>query len=94
MIALLVAVTVASAAVPAGPTPAQFTALRVANGETCPPIPRLTCGVLGDPTAYTCTWQERFRGKPWTTSTALIARDGDTYTWLDGGPRCSALPQH
>lgn len=97
MIALLAfvvaAATPATAAVPTGPSLAEFTALRVAKGESCPPIRKLTCGVLGDPTEYKCSWQERFSGKPWTTSVALIARNGSTWEWLDGGPRCSSLPQ-
>jgi hypothetical protein len=83
----------ATAAAP-GPTPAQFTALRTAKGEACPPIRKLACQVLGDPTEYKCQWQERFKGKKWTTSTALVAQDGANWTWLDGGPRCSSLPQH
>lgn len=88
---MLIAAAPASAA---GPTAKQFSALRVAKGETCPPIRKLACAPLGDPTEYKCSWQEQFKGKPWTTSTALVAQDGAKWTWLDGGPRCSSLPQH
>jgi len=91
----LVAVALATAAAgPVGPTAAEFTALRTAQGETCPPMRKLACAAAGDPTEFRCTYQERFKSKPWTTSVALVARDGKGWTWLDGGPRCSSLPQH
>ena len=83
------------AAAPVGPTAAQFTALRRAKGEACPPMRRLLCAPLGDATELKCSYQERFKGSAkWTPSTALVARDGAKWVWLDGGPRCSALPQH
>ncbi|KAB7646545.1 hypothetical protein [Polymorphobacter fuscus] len=91
---LLATAALGIAAAPApGPTAKQFTALRVAKGEKCPPIRKLACAPLGDPTEFKCSWQEQFKGKPWTTSTALVARDGAGWTWLDDGPRCSSLPQ-
>ena len=49
---------------------------------------------MGDPTELKCSYQEHFKGKPWTKSIALVAQDGGKWTWLDGGPRCSPLPQH
>ena len=89
---LLALLTVAAA--PVAPSLSAFKALRTAKGETCPPVRKLSCAVLGDPTEYKCTWQEHFPGKKWTTSTALLARNGAAWEWLDGRPRCSALPQH
>lgn len=80
-------------AAPVGPSPAEFTKLRSAKGESCPPIRKLACTQLGDPTEYRCSWQERFKGKSWTGSIAFVAKDGKGWTWLDGGPRCSSLPQ-
>ncbi len=91
---LAVAALSIAAAPTSGPTAKQFTALRVAKGEKCPPIRKLACAPLGDPTEFKCRWQEQFKGKPWTSSTALVAQDGAKWTWLDGGPRCSSLPQH
>ena len=90
--ATLLAVS-ASAAIPVGPTTKQFTALRKAKGESCPPTRALKCAEMGDPTELKCTYQEQFKGKPWTNSTALVAKDGAKWIWLDGGPRCSSLPQ-
>ncbi len=81
------------AAAPA-PTTAQFKALRTAKGESCPPVRKLKCSVLGDPTEYKCSWQEQFKGKKWTNSAALLAKTGSKWEWLDGGPRCSSLPQN
>jgi hypothetical protein len=93
-IALALAIgLVAIAAAPVGPSQAEFTKLRTAKGETCPPIRKLACEPLGDPTEYKCRWQERFKGKAWTSSTAIVAKDASGWTWLDGGPRCSSLPQ-
>ena len=93
-IATIAAVALLSvAAAPVGPTAAEFTALRTAKGEKCPPMRKLACAAMGDPTELKCTYQERFKGKPWSASTALVARDGAKWTWLDGGPRCSPLPQ-
>lgn len=92
--ALILVALATVAAAPVGPSIAVLTALRTAKGEVCPPIRRLACAVLGDPSEYKCTYQERFTGKPWTTSTALVARNGTGWDWLDGGPRCSSLPQH
>ncbi len=91
--AIAVAAFAPAFAAPAGPTTAQMNALRAAKGEKCPPIRNLKCTVLGDPTEYRCTYQERYKPAPWTKTTALVARDGKGWTWLDGGPRCSALPQ-
>ena len=93
VILAVAALGVAAAPAP-GPTPKQFAALRTANGERCPPIRQLACAPLGDPTEYKCSWQEQFKGKPWTGSTALLAHDGGKWIWLDGGPRCSPLPQN
>ena len=90
----LTAAALTIAAAPVGPSVKQFTALRAAKGESCPPLRKLSCTVLGDPTEYKCSYQEHFTGKAWTTSTAMIAKDGSGWTWLDGGPRCSSLPQH
>jgi hypothetical protein len=91
---ILAVASLGIAAAPApGPTQKQFTALRIAKGEKCPPIRNLACAPLGDPTEYKCSWQEQFKGKPWTASTALVAQDGAKWIWLDGGPRCSSLPQ-
>jgi hypothetical protein len=91
---ILAALAFGVAAAPApGPTAKQFTAMRTAKGEKCPPIRKLACAPLGDPTEYKCSWQEQFKGKPWTTSTAIVAQDGAKWIWLDGGPRCSSLPQ-
>ena len=92
VLALAALATIAAA--PVGPSAKQFAALRTAKGEACPPIRKLSCAVLGDPSEYKCSWQERFKGKAWTTSTALLAKNGSGWDWLDGGPRCSALPQH
>lgn len=83
----------ATASASIGPTVADFNKLRAEKGESCPPIRNLQCTVLGDPTEMKCSWQERFKGKSWTRSEALIAVDGGQWVWLDGGPRCSALPQ-
>jgi len=91
---LLAAITIASPPLQVGPTQQQFTALRTATGEACPPIRKLSCAVLGDATEYKCSYQERFPGKKWTTSTALVVRNGTGWDWLDGGPRCLSLPQH
>ena len=90
---LLAGAGTAAAAAPVGPSVKQFTALRAASGETCPPLRQLSCKALGDPTEYKCSYQEQFDGEPWITSTALVARDGSGWTWLDGGPRCSPLVQ-
>ncbi len=88
------ALVVSVAAAPVGPTVSQFNALRTAKGETCPPIRKLSCAALGDASELKCSWQERFKGKAWTKSVALVAKNGSGWAWLDGGPRCSALPQH
>jgi len=94
-IALVAAIAVASIAASSdGPSEKKFTKLRTAQGETCPPIRNLSCKTLGDPSEYKCTWDEKFAGKKWRTSTALVGRDGKSWTWLDGGPRCSSLKQH
>jgi len=86
---------VLAAAAPVGPTAAQFTALRRAKGEACPPMRRLACAAVGDATELKCSYQEWFKGAAkWTPSTALVTRDGAKWVWLDGGPRCSALVQH
>ncbi len=90
--AMLLAVA-ASAATPVGPTAKQFNALRKEKGESCPPIRALKCSPMGDATELKCSYQEQFKGKPWSNSTALVAKDGAKWTWLDGGPRCSSLPQ-
>lgn len=90
---IVAAALLSIAAAPVGPTTKQFTALRTAKGESCPPLRNLKCAPLGDPTELKCTYQEKFKGKPWTTSEALVAKDGAKWTWLDGGPRCSSLPQ-
>ena len=90
-----IAALLLDAAAPVGPTAAQFTALRRVKGEHCPPMRRLACAPMGDATELKCSYQERFKGSAkWTPSTALVARDGAKWTWLDGGPRCSPLAQH
>ena len=89
--ALIALATVAAA--PVGPDATAFNALRTAKGEHCPPLRKLSCAVLGDPTEYKCSYQERFPGKRWTTSSALVAKTATGWDWLDGGPRCSSLPQ-
>lgn len=87
---------VALATVAAAPLPSarDIDALRRAgkNTEACPPMRALKCAVAGDPSEYRCAYQERWKGK-WTKQIAMIGRDGDTFIWLDGGPRCSSLPQ-
>ena len=93
-IALIASVAVATIAAAAGPSEKQFTSLRTAQGETCPPIRKLSCSTLGDQTEFKCGWEEKFKGKAWRKSVALVGRDGKSWTWLDGGPRCSSLPQH
>ena len=86
---------VLAAAAPVGPTTAQFTTLRRTKGEACPPMRRLMCAATGDATELKCSSEERFEGATkWTASTALVARDGAKWVWLDGGPRCSPLAQH
>lgn len=90
-VALIALATVA--AVPLGPTAAEFGKLRTAKGEKCPPLRNLSCTTLGDPSELKCAYEEQFKGKPWTKSVALVGRDGKGWTWLDGGPRCSPLPQ-
>ena len=92
-IVLAVAAFGVAAAPAPGPTAAEFTALRTARGEACPPMRKLSCAAMGDATELKCSYQEHFKGKPWTNSTALVARDSTKWTWLDGGPRCSPLPQ-
>lgn len=82
------------AAAPVGPSTTEFAALRTARGEKCPPMRQLSCAVLGDPSELKCTYQERFTRAKWTTTTALVGRNGSGWDWLDGGPRCSSLPQH
>ncbi len=91
---ILVALLLAGASPAPGPTAKQFGALRTEKRESCPPLRALKCSALGDPSEYKCSYQEHFPGKPWTSSEALVAKDGAKWTWLDGGPRCSSLPQH
>jgi hypothetical protein len=91
---LAAAAFVIAAAPPPGPTPQQFTALRTATGEKCPPIRNLACQPVGDEPVFECKWQEQFEGKPWISGSALIARNGAEWLWLDGGPRCFAIPQY
>lgn len=76
------------------PTPEEFTALRIATGETCPPIRNLVCAPVGDAPVFECKWEEQFEGKPWIGGSALVARKGAQWLWLDGGPRCFAIPQN
>ena len=91
---LAIAALTIIAAAPVGPNEAEFNALRTAKGEHCPPLRQLSCAAMGDPSELKCRYQEHFRGKRWTTSTALVAQNGTGWDWLDGGPRCSSLPQH
>jgi hypothetical protein len=77
-----------------GPTPQEFTALRIAKGETCPPIRNLACAPIGDAPVFECKWEERFEGKPWISGSALVTRNGAEWLWLNGGPRCLAIPQY
>ena len=93
-VALGIAALAIVAAAPVGPSTTEFGVLRTAKGENCPPIRKLSCDVLGDPTEYKCSYQERFPGKRWTVRTTLVGRNGTGWDWLDGGPRCSSLPQH
>jgi len=92
LLALAALATVAAA--PVGPSAAEFTALRTAKGEKCPPMRKLSCAALGDPSELKCSYQERFTRAKWTPTTALVAKNGSGWDWLDGGPRCSSLPQH
>lgn len=89
---ILVAMTSVTAA-PVGPSVRQFNELRTAIGEKCPAIRKLACAVMGDPSEFKCTYDEHFPRRQWTPSTALVAKNGTGWTWLDGGPRCSPLPQ-
>ena len=82
------------AAAPVGPTASEFNALRTETGEPCPGIRKLQCSALGDATEFKCTYEEHFPRKHWTPTAALVGRNGSGWTWLDGGPRCSPLPQH
>ncbi len=93
--AILTLAALATVAAAPLPTPKDIDALRKAgeNTEKCPPMRALKCAVAGDPTEYRCTYQERWKGK-WTRNIAMIGRDGGKFVWLDGGPRCSSLPQH
>ena len=92
VVALLALASVAAAPLP---TAKDIDALRRAgaNTEACPAMRALKCAVAGDPTEYRCAYQERWKGK-WTKRVAMIGRDGAKFVWLDGGPRCSSLPQH
>ena len=92
LLALAALATVAAA--PVGPSAAEFTALRTAKGEKCPPMRKLSCAALGDPSELKCSYQQRFTRAKWATSTALVGKNGTGWDWLDGGPRCSSLPQH
>jgi hypothetical protein len=93
-IVLAVAALGTVAAAPPGPSASEFNALRTATGEPCPGIRKLSCAVLGDGTEFKCSYEEHFPRKHWTPSTALVGRNGTGWDWLDGGPRCSPLPQH
>ncbi len=91
---LTLAALASGAAAPVGPTMRQFNDLRTATGEKCPAIRNLSCAVLGDATEFKCSYEEHFPRKQWTASTALVGRNGSGWDWLDGGPRCSPLPQY
>nr|WP_295660488.1 hypothetical protein [Polymorphobacter sp.] len=93
-IVLSVAALAIVAAAPVGPSATELTALRTAKGEKCPPMRNLSCAVLGDPSELKCSYQQRFTRAKWTTTTTLVGKNGTGWEWLDGGPRCSSLPQH
>jgi len=82
----------------AKPTLAQFEALRsqVPGGiVVCQPMKSLSCKpVAEDPTEFSCGYREKSAAGGWNKKQVTVARDGDTWIWLDGdSPRCATKPE-